>query len=353
MQQTEQVAGVAQEHEARPVILIVDDEESVRESFALILNNEYTLEMASTGYEALKRVEASPPAAVFLDIRMPGISGIETLRRLRELDSTMEVIFVTAVDSVSTAIAAMRLGAFDYLIKPFHRDEVILTARRALEKRRLVLENREYQETLELRVAARTRELEKKNEEIRHLYLSAIEMLICMLEAKNKYTEEHSRRVAQHSQRLARRLGLPEPEVENVRLTGLLHDIGKIGIRDEVLNKPAKLTPEEYAHIKSHTMFAEHILRRLPGLGEVTLAVKHDHERYDGRGYPDGLSGEQIPWPSRVVAIADAYDAMISARPYRAPLPREVALQELRANAGTQFDPYLAQTFVKMIEEEG
>lgn len=183
------------------------------------------------------------------------------------------------------------------------------------------------------------------------MFLATMEALARTLEAKDRYTRGHSGRVAEYTVRLATALGIEVPQVESLRLASVLHDLGKIGIRDEVLNKPGRLTPEEYDLIKQHPLIAVQILQPLAVVQDIIPWIKHHHERYDGGGYPDGLAGENIPLGARIIALADSFDAMTSHRPYRRALPLEVALEEVRQGAGRQFDPQLAKVWLKLMKE--
>jgi len=234
----------------------------------------------------------------------------------------------------------VRQGAYDYVTKPFNLGEVTLSVERALEKRRLELEIRDYQLHLEQKV-------EEQAQKIRTAFLNAITSLAYALEAKDKYTSGHSQRVAGISVAIAAELGLSKTEIEKIRLAGLIHDIGKIGVREAVLNKPGKVSAKEYQHILSHSDIGEHILTPIVEDEAILKAVRHHHERYDGRGYPDGLSGEQIPLGARILAVADAYDAMKSERPYRGAMSVETACAEIERGKGTQFDPEVVDAFLR------
>jgi len=306
----------------KPKILIVDDEATICE----LLHEElgelgYQCTEVFNGNDALARLEKENYDVILLDIRLPGLSGLEVLARVHSNYSDTVTIMVTAVNDIYTAIEAMKQGAYDYLTKPFNLDEVNLSISRALEKRKLVLENKEYQHNLEDKVAA----LDKV---IRNLSFNVITSLVYALEAKDKYTCGHSQKVADIAVAIAKEMGLRQERVEKIRLAGLLHDLGKIGIKESILNKTSRLLDEEYQHIKKHPEIGEHILAPITD-GEILALIRNHHERYDGTGYPDQLKITQIPLGARILSVSDAYDAMTSERPYRKPLSKKDALAEI------------------------
>jgi putative two-component system response regulator len=328
--------------EKQPVILIVDDEAVVRRVLAEKVGGAgYRCEQASSADEALAKIKSTEVQLAILDVKMPGRSGIELLTEIKAAHSDIAVIMATAVIDISTAIECLKQGAYDYITKPFNLDEVVLSIDRALEKRRLELEIRDYQLHLEQKV-------EEQAQKIRTAFLNAITSLAYALEAKDKYTSGHSQRVAGISVAIAAELGLSKPEIEKIRLAGLIHDIGKIGVREAVLNKPGKVSAEEYQHILSHSDIGEHILTPIVEDEAILKAVRHHHERYDGTGYPDGLSGEEIPLAARILAVADTYDAIISGRPYRAPESIPTACAEIKHHRGGQFDPKVVDAFLSI-----
>jgi putative nucleotidyltransferase with HDIG domain len=270
---------------------------------------------------------------VMTDMRMPKMDGIELLKQVRARWPDTAVVMITAVADVEVAVSCLANGAMDYLTKPFHLEEVRARVQQVLEKRRLVLENRDYQERLEQRVAAQARRLEE-------LFLAGIQALAEALELKDPYTRGHSVRVSAYSGAIARALGLDAETVRQIELGGHLHDIGKIGVREDVLNKPGKLTDEEYRHIMTHPVLGWRILAPLMADAPIALnVVRSHHERIDGRGVPDRLRADEIPLEARIVAVADAFDAMLSGRPYRGDeMHLAEALAELEEHSGTQFD---------------
>lgn len=324
------------------VILLVDDEEMIRRLLSQKLSAEgYRCQQAANAEQALEKLKDDSIELVILDIRMPGKSGVELLPEIKAKYSDTAVVMATAVDDANTAINCMKAGAYDYVTKPFNLEEVSFSVRRALEGRRLKLENRDYQQHLEQKV-------EEQSQKIRASFFNAVTALAYALEAKDVYTSGHSQRVTEISVAIAKELGLPKESIEKIRLAGLVHDIGKIGVRELVLNKPGSLSEEEYEHVRLHSETGEHILEPLVGDKEILKAVRHHHERYDGAGYPDGLKGERIPLLARIIAVADTFDAMTSERPYRKALTKEAACAEVERCRGTQFDPEAADAFLKV-----
>jgi putative nucleotidyltransferase with HDIG domain len=325
-------------------ILIVDDEEIIRKLLHRRLSGEgYHCLEASGAEQALAKLQNNTVALAILDIKMPGKSGIELLAEIRSEYPDTAVIMATAVADINVAIQCMKQGAYDYLTKPFNLDEVVLSVERTLEKRRLELENKEYRQHLEAKVA-------EQAEKIRASFLSAITALAHALEAKDKYTSGHSQRVADISVAIAKEIGLSPEDSNRVRLAGLVHDIGKIGVRETVLNKAGRLTNKEFEHVKRHSEIGEHILAPIADDKEILKLVRNHHERYDGSGYPDQLKSSQIPIGARILAVADAYEAMTSKRPYREALGDEKARKEIDQNKGKQFDSEVAEAFFKSID---
>jgi putative two-component system response regulator len=325
----------------RAAILITDDEASVRGLLRHRLAREgYRCLEAGSAYRAVEELRRSQVALVILDIKMPGRSGVQLLHEIRTSYPDTMVIMATAISDTSTAIHCMKLGACDYLTKPFNLEEVALSVEKALERRRLELENRDYQQHLEQKVEAQA-------SKICGAFFNAITALVYALEAKDGYTSGHSRRVSELSVTIAWELALPRESINRVELAGRVHDIGKIGVRESVLNKPGHLTDEEFQHVKYHPESGERILLPIVEDKEILRIVRHHHEYYDGSGYPDGLSGEEIPLGARILAVADSYDAMTSERPYRKAMSVETARAEIKRGKNTQFDPEVAEAFLR------
>lgn len=332
-------------------ILIVDDESCVRELLVHFLNNKgYDCIQAENAQCALNILHQKNIPIIISDIRMPGLDGIGFLQEVKQKEPFTEVIMATALTETSTAVEAMRQGAYDYVVKPFDLKTVETSVRRAFERRQLLIENKEYHDRLEEKVQEKTSELVEKNTQLRLLFLNTIQSLVQTLEAKDKYTEGHSRRVAEMSSLMAKRLRFSDEDVEKLRLAGILHDIGKIGVREACLNKPGTLTEAESEEIKQHPLISERILTPIEELQEILADIRHHHERFDGNGYPHGLRGVDIPLGARILAVADSYDAMTSDRPYRPALTADKALDELEVNAGKQFDPQLIKVFIELYD---
>jgi putative two-component system response regulator len=313
-------------------VLIVDDEPTVRQTLARgLMTVGYQCITAVDGRDALARLEQGRFAVMLCDVRMPGMDGLELLGHAVARDPDMPVVMVTALAGVQTAVSALRAGAYDYITKPFTFTEVELTVARALEYRRLRLQNRQYVEHLEELVEQRARQ-------VREIAVGVLTSLGFALEAKDEWTHSHSRRVADLSAHLGRELGLTMDQCSDLRLAGMLHDIGKIGVREAVLHKDGRLTEAEYAHIKVHPDLGARILSPLQELDRIVPFIRHHHERWDGGGYPDHLAGDDIPYGARIVCVADAYVAMREHRPYRRPMPLDQVLGEVRNGNRRQFD---------------
>lgn len=321
-------------------VLIVDDEATIRRLLRQKLSKEgYPCEEADTAEQTLSRLRSNSIELVILDIKMPGKSGIELLPEIKANYPDTAVIMVTAVAETSVAIECMKQGVEDYICKPFNLDEVMLSVKRTLEKRKLQLKIKEYQQHLEEKVEAQTKE-------IRKLFLGAIEALIFALEAKDKYTAGHSRRVTEISVAIGSELGLSTDDIEDLRWGSLLHDVGKIAVDQLIQNKPGRLTRVEYEHIMIHAHVGAGIVK--PVVNErVADMIEHHHDYYDGRGLHQVIAGEEIPLGARILTVADSFDAMTSDRPYRSAMSSEEALSEIRRCTGTQFDPVVASAFLK------
>src|SRR5919112_3612970 len=336
-------------HEAPPTevktCLIVDDEPRLRQVFMHLMRNDgFDCLEAENGEQAIAVLEQQSVMLVMSDLRMPRLDGIELLREIRARWPDTAVVMITAVADVEVAVSCLAVGAMDYLTKPFHLEEVRARVAQALEKRRLVLENRGYQARLQEKVAAQARRLEE-------LFLASVQSLAEALEVKDPYTRGHSIRVSHYSVVIAREMGLGGELLRRVELGGHVHDIGKIGVREDLLNKPGKLTVEEYQHIMTHPMVGWKILAPLLGeMPEALNIVRSHHERFDGRGIPDGLAGADIPLEARIAAAADCFDAMTSDRPYRPGLSMEAALAEIVRCSGAQFDPCVVDALMAAVD---
>jgi response regulator RpfG family c-di-GMP phosphodiesterase len=328
-----------------PRCLVVDDEPRLRQALMRLMRGEgFTCYEAGSGVDALEVLARERVDLMISDMRMPFMDGAELLRQTRERHPSVAVVMITAVNDVQVAVDCIAMGAMDYLTKPFVLEEVRIRIGQVMEKRRLILENREYQEHLEERVHAQSERLES-------LFLASVQSLAEALELKDPYTRGHSVRVSRYMRVLADVLSLDGEVTRAITMGGHLHDIGKIGVRETVLNKEGPLSREEYEHIMTHPVLGWRILKPLLADAPIALdIVRSHHERYDGRGIPDGLVGEAIPRAARLCAVADAFDAMMSVRPYRRTMSIADALGELREHAGTQFDPEIVEAFFVAFE---
>ncbi len=333
-------------------ILIVDDEEPIRDLMcAMLASANYVCTQTESGKEALSLLASGEQFELMLsDLMMPGMDGIALLESAKERYPDMPVIMVTAVTDVSVALGAIRNGAYDYLLKPFERDQLLATVRRATENRRLKMENREYQTNLEALVTARTEQLRQAVSTLEKSYDITLEALGNALDLKDAETEGHSKRVTAYTIAIARAMGLSSDQIRIIARGAFLHDIGKMAIPDQILKKPGKLDPEETAIMREHCYRGYQIVRRIPFLQEAAEIVYAHQEKFDGTGYPRGLKGEQIPLGARIFSIADTLDAMTSDRPYRARLPHSVARAEIIEWSGRQFDPEVVKVFLSMPE---
>jgi putative nucleotidyltransferase with HDIG domain len=342
-------------HQAKPTrLLIVDDELPVREILAEGLTAfGYETRAAASAAEAFGLIHAFPPHIVLTDIEMPEENGLELLDRIKAHDADLDVVMVTGVVDAHTAIQAIRRGASDYVTKPFNLDEVQIVIERTLDKRRLINENRAYQERLEELVAIRTQELAEKKREVERLYQelqdsyeTTLQALITALDFRDNETQGHSYRVVEYAVLVARAMGVVEPDLTWIRRGAILHDVGKIGIPDSVLRKPGKLDAEEWGEMRKHPEMGYRMLQDIRFLEPALDIVLCHQERFDGSGYPRGLKGKMIPLGARIFSVVDTFDAMTSDRPYRAALSIDTAREEIREWSGRQFDPDVAEAFL-------
>jgi putative nucleotidyltransferase with HDIG domain len=333
-------------------ILIVDDEEPIRDVLASLLEaGGHTCTTAVNGAEAIERLQAGSFDLVLSDILMPVMDGVVLLQRIREKQPDLPVVMVTAMHDISAAIGALRAGAYDYLLKPFEKDQLYFSVRRALDHRRLVLENRKYQEGLERLVSERTSQLSAALRELEQSYDYTLEALGGALDLKDAETEGHCQRVTAYTILIARVMGIEQQELHQIARGAFLHDIGKMGIPDGILRKPAPLSDAERKIMRTHCEIGYNVLEDIPFLRPAAEIVLAHQEHYDGNGYPNGLRGEEIPLGARIFAVADALDAMISDRPYRKAVPIATAREEIRRCSGTQFDPAVVKAFLAFPEE--
>ena len=332
-------------------ILIVDDDRQVRDVLhQIFLSAGYACHLAEDGPHGLDVFTAVRPALVVTDLKMPGMSGIELLQRIRHTDQDAAVIVLTGAADVKTAIESLKLGAHDFIMKPVNVEELLIAADRALERRELLVERRAYHELLEHRVEQATRELSAAYHELEDTYRSTLEALGSALDTRDIGTEAHSRRVHGYALATARAYGVAPGMLRDLAHGVLLHDIGKIGIPDAILLKPGPLTPEEWAIMRTHPEIGKRLIERIPFLrGAVPIVYSH-HEKWDGSGYPRALKGEDIPLGARIFAVVDAFDAMTFDRPYSKAVPFEAAKAEISRCAGTHFDPAVVRAFLQVPE---
>jgi putative two-component system response regulator len=341
MKATEAVDSIVTTEADEIRILIVDDETHIRKSLGLFLSKKgYEVAEASDALGALDQMRRSNFFLVLSDISMPQMDGIALLHKIKELHPDTDVILITGNVELDYAIQALREGAFDYFKKPFYFDEVLFTIERLKEKRLLV------RKALELERLKEKQRVEQK------AMLDTTLGLAQAVEEKDRYTKGHIERVARYVLLLAEKIGYPSEKIELLRYAALLHDIGKIAIPEEILTKTGKLTESEFLVIRNHPDMACRILAPISFLRAIIPAVRHHHENYDGTGYPDRVKGEEIPFEARMLKIADYFDAVTSARPYRKPLSYEEAVGLMVKGSGRDFDPQLVRVFVEMLETE-
>ncbi len=331
-------------------ILIVDDEETIRLALRKFLRSRgYEVEIAGSGQQALEILDNGSFGLMLCDVRMPGISGVQVVPQAREKDQDLAIIMLTAVNDAATATEVLASGATDYLMKPVELADLQQAVDRALLKRDELIEMRRLDMLIREEVALRTAELEREKESLRLMSVSIPETLINAMEAKDVYLRGHSQRVAELAGQIAEEMKLDATVCENLRIAGRLHDVGKIGIREAILNKPDRLTSEEFEHVKRHVQIGLDILAPLLHLKTPLHYVKHHHERWDGGGYPRGLSGEEIPLGARILCAADTFDALTSKRAYREPMTPLAALDHLDVDVGKQFDPRVYEALVCVV----
>ena len=335
-----------------PRILIVDDEVEITEILADLLSEEYECLRAASAEEALTRLTESEFQLVISDITMPGMSGLDMIPHVKELSPDTVVVMISGMQTVESAIGALRLGAFDYLMKPFDLRQVEAVVKRALEHHDLVVAKQRYENHLEELVEQRTVELDKALNSLEGAYRSTLKALTAALETRDSETHGHSERVVTYSLRLGREYGLSSEKMKALEFGSLLHDIGKIGVPDSILRKPAKLTEEEWVRMREHPLHGQQILRGIEFLEGAARVVAQHHEKWDGTGYPFGLRQEEIDICARIFAVADAFDAITSDRVYRRGKPYEAAAQELDDWAGRQFDPKVVEAFHRVPKED-
>ncbi len=330
-------------------ILVVDDESIVREMEIAALSGEgYHCHGAQDADSACRVLRERTIELALIDINMPGRSGVQLLQEMKEFSPDTAAIMVTAMDDLETAMFCLKLGADDYILKPFNLDRVILSVRNALEKRRLSLENRMYQRHLEAKVLDQTQQIKETLEELQVAYDSTLKALARALDAREKETGSHSERVRGYTLLLAETFGVAEADLGEMAMGALLHDIGKVGVSDNTLLKPAKLNDEEWVEIRRHPQVGHDIIAGVSFLQGAAQIVLTHHERFDGKGYPNGLLGRDIPLGARIFSLVDTLDAMTSDRCYRKAMSFQAVVDEVQRCSGGQFDPMIVEAFLSI-----
>ena len=330
------------------ILVVDDDSNNLKTASHILVKNGMRASCVHSGKEALKFLEGGrTPDLILLDIHMPEMDGFETLEKIRsnEAFSSIPVIFLTADEDSGSETRGLDAGAMDFIKKPFV-PEVLMT------RVRHIVTLTKLQNDLECQVREKTAEVVEHQEKLKRLNVQIVMALSSAVDAKDNYTNGHALRGAEYSKEIALRAGLPQEKADSIYLIGLLHDVGKIGIPDYIINKDCELDDDEYRLTRKHPEMGQEILDKIPEFPELAIGARYHHERFDGRGYPDGLSGEDIPLEARIIAVADTYDAMTSRRSYRDVLPQAVAREEIEKGVGTQFDPKFAKVMLEMIDED-
>lgn len=340
------------EPRTQPRLLIVDDEREVRRVLHDLLSDSYFCGQASSAEDALRQLGEGSFQLVISDITMSGMSGLEMIPHVKAISPDTVIVMISGMQTIESAINALRLGAFDYLMKPFDLRQAEAAIARAYEHHELIVAKRRYENHLEELVDQRTLELDKALGSLENAYRSTLHALTAALETRDAETHGHSERVVTFSLRLGREYGLNAREMKALEFGSLLHDIGKIGVPDAILRKPAKLTDEEWVRMREHPLHGQQILRGIKFLEGAARVVAQHHEKWDGSGYPIGLKGEEIDICARIFSVADAFDAITSDRVYRQGRPYEAAAQELDEWANRQFDPKVVDAFHRVPKED-
>ncbi|MFN2456179.1 MAG: HD domain-containing phosphohydrolase [Pyrinomonadaceae bacterium] len=333
-------------------VLVVDDEPEIRDVLYELLSDDYDCSTAASAEEALEQFRTGKVDLVISDIMMSGMSGLEMVPHVHAHSPDTVVVMISGVQTIESAIRTLRVGAFDYIMKPFDLRQVQAAVRRALEHHQLLRDKRLYESHLQELVEQRTAQLDLALHSLENSYRSTLKALAAALEARDAETHGHSDRVVSFSLRLGRECGLNEEELKGLEFGALLHDIGKIGVPDAILRKPEKLTDEEWIKMREHPLHGQQILRGIDFLGGAAYVVGQHHEKWDGSGYPLGLRGEEIDLKTRIFSVADTFDAITSDRVYRPGQSYEAAAAELQRNAGVQFDPAVVAAFHRVPRED-
>jgi response regulator RpfG family c-di-GMP phosphodiesterase len=340
------------EPRTQPRLLIVDDEREVRSVLHDLLSETYTCGQASSAEDAVRQLGENAYQLVISDITMSGMSGLEMIPHVKAISPETVIVMISGMQTIESAINALRLGAFDYLMKPFDLRQVEAAISRAYEHHELIVAKQRYENHLEELVDQRTAELDKALGSLENAYRSTLRALTAALETRDAETHGHSERVVTFSLRLGGEYGLNPQEMKSLEFGSLLHDIGKIGVPDAILRKPAKLTDEEWVRMREHPLHGQQILRNIKFLEGASRVVAQHHEKWDGSGYPIGLKAEEIDICARIFSVADAFDAITSDRVYRQGRPYEAAAQELDEWVNRQFDPKVVEAFHRVPRED-
>jgi len=329
--------------------LVVDDEEPIRQALKRFLGQQkFETYTAASGDEALQQLRKHKVALMLCDIRMPGTSGIDLVPQALEVEPNLAILMLSAVNDATSAALCMQRGAMDYLTKPIELADLGRAVQQAMKHRDELLQTRQFTQWVREEAA----EVQRERLRLERVSVATLEALVNVLEAKDPYLRGHSTRVADLAATLAAHLGLNDEEIEQIRIAGRLHDIGKIGTRDAVMEKQGPLTPEEYEHVKQHVIIGSQILAPLAPLtqlGQIIGAVRSHHERWDGSGYPDGLRGGDIPLAARIIGAAEIYDALSTTRPYQERLTPEQAAERMSQLSGSVLDPEVFEALAAVV----
>lgn len=347
-----EAAGAALVDDTLRRILVVDDESTIRLALSRFLKSRgFAVDLADSGDAALDQLGREKYALMLCDLRMPGLTGLEVVPRALRTDEDLGIIMLTAVNDAASATEALSAGAFDYLTKPVELPDLQAAVERALERRTVALERKSIDRLIREEVANRTRQLEREKAALRDLTVSVADSLINAMEARDVYLRGHSHRVADLAAAIAAHLGQSADVVERIHTAGRLHDVGKIGIREAVLNKNGPLTADEFAHVKEHVRIGLEILHPLQHLGDALTYIRDHHEHWDGSGYPYGRRGEAISIGGRVLTAADAFDALTSKRAYRDPMSARSTLDYLRTQVNRLVEPRVYDALVAVVTQ--
>ncbi|MBQ8171938.1 MAG: response regulator [Oscillospiraceae bacterium] len=337
----------AEDKPQKSSVLVVDDNRMNLLVAQKILADDYSVSIVTSGKAALEFLQYNNVDLILLDLRMPEMDGFQFMEHIKDQErlKSIPIICLTADDETESEVKCFELGAVDFIAKPFIAEVMRHRISRTLELDRL-------REDLQNEVNKQTHSLKKYSEKMSRLTRQVFRTLAGTIDAKDKYTNGHSLRVAEYSRMIAKRLNMSQQEQEDIYYIGLLHDIGKIGVPDDIINKTSRLTDEEYAVIKTHPSIGAEILDKMSEIPDISVGAKYHHERYDGRGYPEGLCGENIPLVARIIGVADAYDAMTSNRSYRDVLAQDYVRGEIEKGKGTQFDPVFAEIMLRIIDSD-